>query len=120
MASSDSSGRPTDRRDTAPVTHRPYETNVCVPVCAAVALDVIAASHRTSRDGALRSLLVTYAERQRELSEDERLTHIATLMRYPLHRRKRGLLADPDVNGHQELPGGGHEICPLVVVRTAR
>ncbi len=24
------------------------------------------------------------------------------------------------VNGHQELPGDGHEICPLVVVRTAR
>lgn len=34
---------------------------------------------------------------QRELSEDDRLTHVSTLLRYPLHRRKPGLLADRDV-----------------------
>jgi hypothetical protein len=26
----------------------------------------------------------------------------------------------PSVNGHQELPGGGHEFCPVAVIRCAR
>lgn len=83
--------------DTGTVSKPSRETNVRVPVCAAVALDAVAARRGTSRDGTLRTLLVEHVEAQKQLSEDDRLTHVSTLLRYPLHRKKQKLFAEYDL-----------------------
>lgn len=63
------------------------ETNVRVPLAAEVALDAIAHRDGTSRAATLRRLLSDYVNTQSRLDEDRRLTHISTVLRYPLVRR---------------------------------
>lgn len=65
------------------------ETNVRIPQCAADALDQVVEHRGLSRDATVRQLLAEYIEDQRRRSggdyddSDNRLTHIATMMRYP-------------------------------------
>lgn len=65
------------------------ETNVRIPQCAADALDQVVEHRGLSRDATVRQLLAEYIENQRRRSggdydnSDNRLTHIATVMRYP-------------------------------------
>ncbi|MFG1628984.1 hypothetical protein [Kribbella sp. NPDC049227] len=66
------------------------ETNVQVPGCAATALGNLMAAHNLSRDEMLRRLLSRHVERQQALPEDDRLTHISTVLRYPPPPRHRG------------------------------
>ncbi|MFC3504145.1 hypothetical protein ACFOOK_24685 [Micromonospora krabiensis] len=65
------------------------ETNVRLPVCAHNALAVIAARRGCSRDETVRQLLSDYVARQEQLSEPDRLSHIATVLRYPTPRRMK-------------------------------
>lgn len=83
--------------DTETVPKFVNETNVRVPRCAFDALNAVAARRDTSRDATIRSLLTEHVEAQGQLNEDDRLTHVSTLLRYPLHRKKWFRLADHDV-----------------------
>ncbi|MEU0077245.1 hypothetical protein ABZY58_04970 [Micromonospora tulbaghiae] len=65
------------------------ETNVRLPVCAHNALAVIAARRGCSRDETVRQLLSDYVARQEQLSEPDRLSHIATVLRYPTPQRMK-------------------------------
>jgi hypothetical protein len=60
------------------------ETNVRVPPCASAALQTIAARAGTSRDETIRRLLSEHVERQEHLDPEERLTHVSTVLRYPM------------------------------------
>lgn len=67
------------------------ETNVRLPWCALEALAAIGARRGTSRDETLRQLLAEHVEFQEGRDPDDRLTHIATVLRHPpppLHRRE--------------------------------
>ncbi|MFI7643354.1 hypothetical protein [Nonomuraea sp. NPDC049400] len=60
------------------------ETNVRVLPCAYAALQTIVARRGLSRDETVRRLLSEYVERQEHLDPEERLTHVSTVLRYPL------------------------------------
>lgn len=74
-----------------------HETNVRVPRCAFDALEAVAARRKTSRDGTIRKLLAEHVQAQGVLGNDDRLTHVSTMLRYPLHRKKSFLLGDHEV-----------------------
>ncbi|MFD4252514.1 hypothetical protein ACFWQL_22490 [Amycolatopsis thermoflava] len=59
------------------------ETNVIVPECALHALASVVAVRGLSRDEAIRRLLAEYLEMQEARRSDDRLAHIATVLRYP-------------------------------------
>lgn len=60
------------------------ETNVRLPPCAFTALAAIAVRWRTSRDETIRRLLTGHVRAQEDRKPDDRLTHISTVLRYPL------------------------------------
>jgi hypothetical protein len=59
------------------------ETNVRVPASALASLNKVATSRGFSRDETISQLITEHIERQEALDPDDRLTHVATLMRYP-------------------------------------
>ncbi|RKN22058.1 hypothetical protein D7147_04795 [Micromonospora musae] len=65
------------------------ETNVRLPVCAHDALAMIVARRGCSRDETVRQLLSDHVARQEQLPEPDRLSHIATLLRYPTPQRMK-------------------------------
>ncbi|MFE2729474.1 hypothetical protein ACFXHB_44825, partial [Kitasatospora sp. NPDC059327] len=68
------------------------ETNVRLPHCALDALAAVASRRGASRDETLRRLLAEHVHAQEALDQDERLTHISTVLRYPPPARwRRGL-----------------------------
>lgn len=62
------------------------ETNVRVPECALNRLNELTTVLGLSRDATVRQLVGEFIERQEDLAEDDRLTHISTVMRHPLPR----------------------------------
>ncbi|BCN46696.1 hypothetical protein [Prescottella equi] len=82
-----------------------FDTNVQIPKSASRALYEIARALGTSRDHTARQLLLTYIDRNTDTPEDERLTHISTVMRHPLPRRERDA-ADDLVRLRLRLPAG--------------
>jgi len=65
-----------------------FETNVRLPACAVVTLRGVAERDGVSQAAALRRLLNEFLDAQRSVCPDDRLTHVSTLLRYPLARRR--------------------------------
>jgi hypothetical protein len=76
-----------DNQDVAPMRH---ETNVRIPDSAWDALEVLKHERGLSRDATVRMLLAEHLVQQETLGEDERLTHISTVLRHPAPPRHRG------------------------------
>ncbi|WP_331733139.1 ribbon-helix-helix domain-containing protein (plasmid) [Embleya sp. NBC_00888] len=66
------------------------ETNVRLPLCALSALTTVAARRGVSRDEAVRRLLDEHITRQHNREPRARLTHIATVLKYPATPLWRG------------------------------
>lgn len=65
------------------------ETNVRVPQCAMDAVTTVASRWAISRDAAVRRLLDEHVQRQDAVGEEDRRTHISTVLRYPRPPRFR-------------------------------
>lgn len=77
------------------------ETNIRVPLAAMAALDAIAGRADASRATTLRRLLARYVEAQSALNDDSRSTHISTVLRYPLLRRRGVVMLEDAVPARQ-------------------
>jgi hypothetical protein len=80
------------------------QTTIQVPACAVESLHRYRAAHGLSRDGAVRQLLVAHVNRQLEVPERDRLTHVSTIMRHPLRPIHPSAGPDPRVQLSMRLP----------------
>lgn len=82
------------------------QTSVHVLACAVEAVDRVALARGLSRDETVRQLLTAHVERQLELDEPDRLTHISSIMRHPLKPIHPDAWPDARVRLSMRLPEG--------------
>jgi hypothetical protein len=80
------------------------QTSIHVPACAVEAVAYISGVRGLSRDETLRQVLAEHVDRQLELDEPDRVTHISTIMRHPLKPIHPGAAPDPRIRLSMRLP----------------